>query len=482
MTLRFRAAVILGLVSLVPFLGCDRAKPQGKVSPPSARQPAAAPARRREEPPPPPDKPNILLISLDTLRYDATGLAPQGTNPTPFLRQLAGNGVEFTHSYSTFDSTPESHFSMLTGFVSGWATQPFDVKEHSLAYQLSRDGYSTFGVVANGNLSRKFNQDVVAFDSYTCLADIWEGLSPEEKKRVLPPLDARIRHYGAPLNDFNEPALYMSADRVLARFAKNVAAAKPPFFGFLNFFDSHDPYFPDPAHYDADAEERDIRPRGFKSDLRTRTLPPEIVDPAKIADPKRRALVTDALKMVDSRAWSTAFDLDRDALEVYRKRYRAEVRELDDALRRIFDILAEKKLLDSTVVIITSDHGEAFGEKHLITHSFGNAGDREVTHRVPLVIVLPASYRVRNHAPGVETSSADVAPTIYDLVGLDWSKLSQKVLPGRYGKSLVPYFWAAAGSGRSRPIEANGAPLSEDEQAAIRRNAERRLRALGYLR
>jgi len=440
------------------------------------------PAPRREEPPPPPAKPNILLITLDTLRYDATGLAPQGTNRTPFLRQLAANGIEFTHSYSTFDSTPESHFSMLTGFVSGWATQPLDVKEHSLTYQLARDGYSTFGVAANGNLSRKFNQDVVAFSSYTCLADVWEALSPAAKRAALRPIDERIRHYHAPLNDFSEAALFMSADRVLARFAKSIAAAKPPFFGFLNFFDCHDPYFPDPAHYDADAEDGDIRPKGFASDFRSRTLPPEIVDPAKITDPKKRALVLEALKAVSNRAWSTAFDLDPDAIRVYRKRYRAEVRELDAVVRRIFDVLAEKKLLDSTVVIITSDHGESFGEKHLITHSFSNEGDREATHRVPLLIVLPASYRVRNHTIDVETSSADIAPTIYDFVGLDWSKLSEKALPGRFGKSLMPYFWVVPGKDRLRMIDPEGEVLTPDQQAAIRKEAERRLRALGYLR
>lgn len=445
-----------------------------------ARSVQSAPPHREE--PPPPAKPNILLISLDTLRYDATGLAPQGTNRTPFLRQLAAEGVEFTHSYSTFDSTPESHFSMLTGFVSGWATQPYDVKEHSVAYQLARDGYSTFGVAANGNLSRKFNQDVVAFESYTCLADLWEKLTPAEKKAVLPPIDARIRHYQAPLNNFSEPALYMSADRVLERFARSVAAAKPPFFGFLNFFDAHDPYFPDPSQYDADSEEQNLRPRGFVSDFRSRAVPPEIVDPSKIADPKKRTLVTDALKVVDGRAWSTAFDLDAASIKVYRKRYRAEVRELDAALRRIFDILEENKLLDSTVVIITSDHGESFGEKHLITHSFGNAGDLEATHRVPLVIVLPESYRVRSHAIDVQTSSADIAPTIYDLVGLDWSGLSQKALPGRFGKSLVPYFRAAPGNEQARSMDVNARELSADEQAIIRKMAEQRLRALGYLR
>lgn len=477
MVLRRVAAVfVLSVVSL----SCDQVNPS-TVKTTSA---AAVPLRveRRVDPPAPlpPVRPNILLITLDTLRYDATGLAPEGTNRTPFLRQIAANGVEFTHSYSTFDNTPESHFSMLTGFVSGWGVQPFDVKEHSVAYQLSRHGYSTFAVVANGNLSQALNYDTRPFDSFVCLWDVWEKLPEEEKREATRAVDARIDHYHAPANDFNQGFLYASADRVIRRFETSLAKAKPPFFGFLNFIDAHDPYFPDPAGYDADAEESGIRPEGFVSDLRTRPLPKEVLDPSTISDEKRRAEVTEALKAVAGRPWSLSYDLDGKALRIYKKRYRAEVRELDRAVRRLFDILAEKKLLDSTVVIITSDHGESFGEKHMITHSMSNQGDREATHRVPLIIGLPPAYNTRNRTVDAPTSSADIAPTIYELAGLDWSKIGDKALPGRFGRSLVPFFGATFTT-RLHALQAEAATLSEKELAATRKKAEQRLRALGYL-
>jgi hypothetical protein len=68
------AAVILGFVSLFS-LNCNQHKVPARVKPSrsSSVQPAAP---RREQPRPPPARPNILLITLDTLRYDATGLAP----------------------------------------------------------------------------------------------------------------------------------------------------------------------------------------------------------------------------------------------------------------------------------------------------------------------------------------------------------------------------------------------------------------------
>src|SRR5262249_4300029 len=154
----------------------------------------------------------------------------------------------------------------------------------------------------------------------------------------------------------------------------------------------------------------------------------------------------------------------------------------DQALRRVFDILAKNNLLDSTVVIITADHGEAFGEKQMITHSFGNEGDREATHRVPLVIALPPAYGPRDRTVSVQTSSADIAPTIYDLAGLDWSKLNDMALPGRFGKSLVPYFGATFADMRLRAVTTEAAALSSTEAADARKKAEERLRALGYLR
>ena len=59
-------------------------------------------------------RPNILLIVVDTLRFDAV-------NPetTPFLASLGERAVVFTHAYSTHDFTPTSHFSMFTGLRDG---------------------------------------------------------------------------------------------------------------------------------------------------------------------------------------------------------------------------------------------------------------------------------------------------------------------------------------------------------------------------
>jgi membrane-anchored protein YejM (alkaline phosphatase superfamily) len=68
-------------------------------------------------------RPNILLISLDTCRYDATSLYEKSDNFTPFLKKIKERGINFSNTYSTYDSTPESHFSLLTGYVQGLYTE-----------------------------------------------------------------------------------------------------------------------------------------------------------------------------------------------------------------------------------------------------------------------------------------------------------------------------------------------------------------------
>jgi arylsulfatase A-like enzyme len=452
----------------------------------AAASPVAAPARAPEVIPPhpaPPKHPNFLLITLDTVRFDVTAADPRTSNATPFIDELAHAGVNFVRSYSTFDGTPQSHFSMLTGFVSGWGALPLDVKEFSLPFQLRRVGYRTFGIAANGNLSAAGFRQSAGFQQYTCLNDVWDAMPAPEKSRQLKAIDARLDHYAAPRNDFNRLMLYSSANEVLPRLAKQLDRKGDPFFGFINLIDAHDPYFPDPKRYDARDVESSLKLTGFESDLRTRKLTEELTAPEAIADEKRRQWVVSKIRDAGGRPWSTTIGMTKDGIRAYRMRYRAEVRELDQTLRAVFAMLRERGLLDSTIVVVTSDHGEAFGESEMLTHSFGNKGDREATHRIPLLFILPPAYGASGVQAQVETSGADVAPTLYDLAGVDWAAVSHEALPGNFGKSLVPYFGATIRTAYGAAASVDGRPnVTPEEIAKSRSEAEKRLRSLGYIR
>jgi len=88
------------------------------------------------------------------------------------------------------------------------------------------------------------------------------------------------------------------------------------------------------------------------------------------------------------------------------------------------------------VVIVTSDHGESFGEADLITHMFHDRGDFESTHHVPMLIVLPASARTSARVIDRRVSIASLAPTIYDFARIDWSPFHDRYPD--YPRSLLP--------------------------------------------
>jgi arylsulfatase A-like enzyme len=476
-----RRRVVLSLILGLLLLGgaCDKA-PVAAHGAPRVVAAAAIPAPRSQPAPPPspPKKPNILIVVIDTLRYDASQLDPESRNATPFLASLRDRGVNFTRCYTTEDSTPPAHFSLLTGYVSGW-TGPLDVPQASLAYQLRRHGYHTFGVAANGNLTASAFRAVSPFDDFVDLPTVFESMSPREKAAARKKAEGRLRAYGMQPDDFDEGVVWSSADKVLSHAQRPLRRARQPFFGFLNYLDAHDPYYPDPRSYDISDEEVTV------PSLRTRTLSDELLHPENIADPQRRTFVTGKIEQAMRRAWTTDLDLTKAQVAVYRKRYLAEIREFDDAMRKLFELLEAQKLLDSTIVIVTSDHGESFGEQNLITHSFGNRGNVEATNHVPLLILFPPSYAIRPRAINSRVTLADVPPMVYDLIGSDWSWIAANTLPANYGLSLLPYILSGTLAERfsqpqpERPQQWQPVPASAAREQALKR--ERRLRSLGYL-
>jgi arylsulfatase A-like enzyme len=127
-----------------------------------------------------------------------------------------------------------------------------------------------------------------------------------------------------------------------------------PFFAFLNFFDAHLPYDP-PAPFDT------------------------------LFGPRRRA--TSFAERLDRRLEGRdKWDLSPDDLETEVRMYEASIAYLDDRLAMLLDSLEARGVLDNTLIVVTSDHGEAFGEHDAFEH--GSNLYFEQTH-VPLVLALP---------------------------------------------------------------------------------------------
>jgi arylsulfatase A-like enzyme len=462
-------------VLLSILYGCEKTPaPERSVPSPTTARVASRPAPPPQPQPTPPKKPNVLIVVLDTLRYDASQLDPASRNATPFLASLQKRGVTFTRCYTTEDSTPPAHFSLLTGYGGGW-TGPLDVPSASLAHQLGLRGYHSFGVAANPILSPGSYRPVSAFDDYVCLPDVYAALDSSTKAAENAKIDARARAWGNEANEWDRSIIWSSAEKVLSRAMRRLRRSRAPFFGFINFIDAHDPYYPELRFYDRSAEHAKV------GRLRFRSLPDELVHPETIADSARRAFVTAKIEQANGRAWSTDLDLEKAQVDVYRKRYLAEVRRLDGAMRHLFEGLAELKLLDSTVVIITSDHGESFGEQHLMTHTFNNRGDLEATNHVPLLILFPPSYGIAPATVSFNVTLADIPPMIYQLVGVDDSALAARTVPANYGHTILPYITQQPTGQVSEPILESWPALKPDVVETENAEARRRLRSLGYI-
>jgi arylsulfatase A-like enzyme len=408
-------------------------------------------------------RPNVLLIVIDTLRYSATG------ENTPFLTSLGTRGVVFTNVYSTHDFTPTSHFSMLTGLQDGLGSDD-DRPENGVPYQLQRIGYQTFATVANDLIGKKQMPSFGGFADFKQTGDINSGTIFDAVAETTN-IDMHLAMFGCRPTPHNQAMLYFSADRLLPLFLDQIRKARAPYFGFVNLVDPHEPYVPDPQIY---PPEKSLPP-GFNGDVVQRRLSPELARPDDIPDPQRRAYVK--AKIAEAGAASlTAIDLSEEARRTYRRRYRAKVRGADATLRQFFAILEREKLLDNTVVIITSDHGESFGEADLITHMFHDRGDYESTHHVPMLIVLPPKMRATAKVIDRRVSIANIPATIYDLVGLDCSGFKKE--HAYFGHSLLPLFASDPPPYTAKVVVPKREKQDNSEAA---REREKALKSLGYV-
>jgi arylsulfatase A-like enzyme len=147
-----------------------------------------------------------------------------------------------------------------------------------------------------------------------------------------------------------------------------------------------------------------------------------------------------------------------------RQRYDGEVAFVDHHVGRVLDALEKSLVYDHTVVIITSDHGEAFAEHGMIRHGFELW---EELVRVPLIVRVPG---VPARHIQTRRSAIDLAPTILDLCGVPAPSASASDGDFLSGTSLVPDLFTPAGAeppGRPVFIDMAAGPNNADRQALI---------------
>ena len=379
--------------------------------------------------PPPPDiastsgsAPNVILISLDTVRADHLSAYGYERDTTPNLRKLAADATVYTRAVAPSDMTLSTHASMFTGLYPSWHGAhlidgsehgsdaiAFPLSEHhvTLAERLQARGYSTAQIAANywflgpsWQLHQGFDYYSI-FDPSCCVPSpylVWQRIRGTSS------------HPGGNLPTFSSAA---EVNGEVFGLLESWKHSGRPFFLFVNYMDAHWPYAP-PAPFDTKYPGKDpsfdaARLKAFEKAV--------IRGKREVSEEERRHLVS-----------------QYDGLMAY----------LDDQLDRVVSRLKELEMYDNTLLIVTSDHGEALGERGMFQHS-GHGLYQNILH-IPLLIRFPGG---RNRGVVDEfVSSVDLMPTVLDAIGAEPARNIQ-------GRSLL-----AAGTS-SGPLYAESYPKTD---------------------
>ncbi len=342
--------------------------------------------------------PNVLFIVLDTVRADHLSLYGYGRPTTPTLERLAKNGIRFDRARATAPWTLPSHASFFTGrwpheLGVEWLT-PLRPGPPLLAEYMGSRGYATAGFVANTGYC---SYDTGLARGFTHYEDyILKSLAPLQMPIVVKGLLGRIfevstahdpgaLHY---VPELVERWFYSgirkdaeSINRAFLDWLSRRPEQTRPFFVFLNYLDAHAPYkLPEGAQH-----RFGHKPRS-REEIR---------------------VIHDGWDSIDK------LTLPRYYQTMARDAYDSCLAYLDEQLGVLFDELQRRALLDDTLVVITSDHGEGLGEHDLFDHG-ESLYSTELD--VSLLILLPRKGRTARVVPQV-VSLRDLPATIVDLVG-----------------------------------------------------------------
>ncbi|MCP4197549.1 MAG: sulfatase-like hydrolase/transferase [Proteobacteria bacterium] len=317
--------------------------------------------------------PNIVLVMNDTHRADYVGAYGAKENLTPNLDTLAEEGVVFTNAFAQASWTRPSVSTILTGRYPSSHTAtlkgsilPDEVT--TVAEVLQQGGYETIGIATNYNMTPFFNVDQ-GFDDYKYLTpNLPLGATDIQSKlifvEVLKKIQAKLRGRKEVPDDY-----YVIGEIVTEKALHRLDKRDPsrPFFMFLSYMDVHDPYFRHPFD-------------GYGISHRANPNP----DPSMIPEMK--------------------------------KLYAGEVKYWDRCFGDFIAGLKARKLYDDTLIVVTSDHGEEFGEHGGFWHGT-TLYDEQL--RILFIAKYPLSVGIAGAVVPDWMRLLDVAPFITEIAGLE---------------------------------------------------------------
>lgn len=375
-------------------------------------------------------QPNIILIMTDQLRGDCLGTAGHPDVKTPFLDTLAAKGVLFDRAYSSCPSCIAARAALHTGMAQehhgrlGYEDHVDWNYPHTLAGELSKSGYYTQCVgkmhvhplrnllgfhhieLHDGYLHAYRAPQVPYCESQKTADDYFYWLKKEKG------IEADVTDTGMECNSWvARPWIYEEqyhpTNWVTARsidFLRRRDRSRP-FFLMASYLRPHPP-FDAPGYYFDLYRDRKLVPPAVGS-WETET---GLLERGRIFD-------------------SPTGPADEELLRQMQVGYYACITHLDHQIGRLYQALTEEQLLENSVIIFTSDHGEELGDHHCFRKSMPYEGS---TH-IPMIISGPEELlggkRNRVHHGVVELR--DILPTALDIAGAEKPKEAD-------GESMLP--------------------------------------------
>ena len=342
--------------------------------------------------------PDVVLVSIDTLRADHLGVYGRSPTITPEMDRIAREGVVFTRGLAAAPWTSPSVAAILTGLPTTrhgaglplsagftFVRSPLDARFTTLAERFAAAGYRTRAVVANAFLGPESGM-AQGFEEFALPAG---GAMMAAFMRDLP-LTRLIVALTPPRKwgDYRAQGLTDIALRWLDE------PDPRPLFLWVHYIDPHTPYRADPASLDPAA----------LAEMIHQTHPPLREDGTVVGD---TFAATDLVR--SGTLWLGPRDRDR-----IRQYYAGAVAYTDTHVGRLFEALRARAAKRLVVAVLTADHGEEFWDHGHFEH--GHDYYREVTW-IPLVFWGPGAVPAGQTSPGV-VGLVDVAPTLVELAGL----------------------------------------------------------------
>ncbi len=425
----------LYLLTLLTTLGCGYLTPEQ----PEADQPAKgskrgkqgkaskahkAPAQPAAPKPSAKGKPNVLLVIWDTVRSDH--LTPYGyaLDTTPRLAELAAESIVYERAISPGMWTIPSHASIFTGIpVSGHGAKAshkwLDERFITMAEWLGQHGWDSYLFSANPFVSKDTNMSQ-GFDRFEApWSKRWRGkttkvtqgkILPDDASNPMGPKYVRTEISSGREADKSKDAGPVTAE-ALGAWLDSRERKDEPFFATLNYMEAHVPRLPSLEARQALFNEDEIA-----AQLST--------------DQDLTVLLAHTVGVQD-------FSAER--IATVATTYDASLRDLDTSTGALFDLLQERGILDDTIVIVTSDHGEHLGEHHRFGHKYSVYNP--LIH-VPLIVRYPKGLQPARVSTVVST--LDIFATVTELAGLELpagtsshSLLHPDELPGQAFSELM---------------------------------------------